>query len=187
MTRKITLYWSLTPKEIIPPSITDRVRKDTWIQEMQRTVQSEWKPKTIRVTYELHNPEIDRQMAFFNGPVVEYYAIQAGDYLDELPDTAVIKRYREEMLDSELGYDMELINRTVRRRESTGDFKEVQKWHDFLQAVQENQFDAQGYEFPDSKKFEAREKKYGYEKAKSMAIRELQIRIKRKLSTDVEN
>lgn len=180
-TKKITLYYSVTSREVMPPGPGELQRKDYWIKEVQSTVEADWKPKTIRVTYELYNPEVDRMRKFLNGPVVEYWIIQSQDIHTGEIGTALKKKGRETLFDKALGYDVELVDRTVRRRRSTADFVEVQQMHDFLEMLRETEFDPNGYEFPDSEYFWKMSDAYGYEKAKDMAIEALQARLRAKL------
>ena len=75
-TRKIVLWYQVTKQGIIPPKQESVARKDTWIEEIEKRIQADWLPMMIEVTYRLVNPEVEKQRKFFNGPVVEYYAIQ---------------------------------------------------------------------------------------------------------------
>ena len=68
-------------------------------------------------------------------------------------------------MDEILGYDIELIDKKVRRRKSTADYINTQRWHDFLETVKETLFDPSGYEFPESEEFWKLAKKYGFDEA----------------------
>src|SRR3990167_9274976 len=125
-TSKISLFYSLTPTKVIPPAEREVERKERWVKVMQKTVEAEWKPKIIKNTYELFDPEIENQKRFFEGAVVEYYAIQDMDLFEGKPDTSTLDKYREEILDESLGYNFQTINKILRKRKSTKDFKEVQ-------------------------------------------------------------
>ena len=179
-TKKITLYYSVTQKSVIPPGPGEIERKDQWIRLIQAEVESEWKPKTVRVTYQLYNPECDQQRKFLEGPVIDYWCIQSQEIktLDDSPEMK--KKARETLLDKTLGYDVELIDKTVRRRRSTMDFVETQQWHDFLEMVRETEFEPNGYEYPDSEYFWKLAEAYGYEKAKVIAIEKLKANIEAK-------
>ena len=180
-TSRITLFYNITQTEVIPPAVRELERKDRWIKSVQATVEADYKPKIIKTTYELFDPETERQRRFFNGTCVKYYAIQNMDMTVGVPSNEVIKQYREELLDEVLGYDLALVHRTVRRRKSTSDFKTVQAWNKFLGLLEENIFDTAGYEFPDSKEFWDLVKQHGYEEAEQISIERLQTNIKAKL------
>lgn len=168
---------------MVPPPAAHVARKDQWIREVQKTVEAAWKPKIIRVIYELFNPEVEQQRKFLNGPVVDYWVIARMEILDRKPTAAEHRKARETLLDKALGYDVELLDRTVRRRKSTADFVEVQEMHDFLEMLRETEFEPNGYEFPDSEAFWDLAKKHGYDKAKDVAIEQLQARITKKLAS----
>lgn len=155
-------------------------RKDRWIKDIQRSVEADWKPMLVKVTYELYNPEVEKQVRFFNGTCVKYYAIQNMDLTEGMPDSVTLKKYREEILDEMLGYDVHLINRTVHRRKSTTDFKSVEAWNEFLNTLQETLFDNAGYEFPDSKQFWELAEVHGYEEAERISIENLQKKLRLK-------
>jgi hypothetical protein len=157
-------------------------RKEAWLQEVQKEATVKV-PKLIKLTYELVNLEVERQRKFFNGPVVDYFAIQSGEILEGKPEGGLRARYRETILDESLGYDVELVGRTTRRRRSTSDFRNTQKWHDFLETIRETLFEPNGYEFPDSEHFWRITSEVGEEKAKEVVIKQLQDKIKKKLST----
>lgn len=179
-THRVALFYEVTQTEVKPPAVREMERKDRWIKEVQKTVEADWKPQYIKVTYEVHNPEIERQRRFFNGTCVKYYAIQNENMLIGTPDTETLKKYRETILDEMLGYDLALVNRTVRRRKSTSDFKSVQAWNKFLNTLEETIFDSAGYEFPDSKEFWELVKEHGYEQAERISIEKLQALMKHK-------
>lgn len=137
----------------------------------------------VRVTYELFNPEVIQQNRFFNGPVVDYFAIQSAEIRSGEVSRLTHNQYRETLLSDALGYEIELVGRKERRRKSTTDFKSVQRWHDFLETLRETVFEPNGYEFPDSEHFWELAKKHTYEQAKVIAIEQLQKRMVAKLST----
>lgn len=180
-TKKITLYYSVGTREITPPGPGELERKDQWLRQVQAEVPADWKPTMIRVTYQIYNPEITQQRKFLEGPVVEYWLIQSQDLADHEPTPAEKKKARETLLDKVLGYDVELIDRTVRRRRTTTDFTETQQWHDFLETLRETEFEPNGYEFPDSEYFWQQVQAYGYEKAKGIVLTQLRDRLKAKL------
>jgi hypothetical protein len=180
-TSKIVLFYNITQKEIVPPALKELERKDKWLKEVQGSVEADWKPLIIRCTYEMFDPEVQNQMRFFNGTCIDYFVIQDKDLLDREPTTEERKQYREEILDEMLGYDYQTAHRVVRKRQSTADFKSVQKWNTFLNQLEETIFDAHGYEFPDSKAFWDLEKEVGHEKAKAISIKKLQERLKAKV------
>ncbi len=179
-TSRITLFYQLTQTGIIPPVHVEIERKDNWIKEIQKTIEADWKPRIIKVIYEMFNPEIEKQRRFFEGAVIDYYAIQNSDILKGSPDTETHKKYREEILDEMLGYDFRTVNKIIRKRKSTTDFKTVQKWNTFLQTLEETLFDSAGYIFPDSENFWELTKKYGYDQAKRISIETLQAKLKKK-------
>lgn len=181
-TRKISLFYNVTRTEIIPPPSPVLVRKDAWLKELQASVEADWAPRIVKLTYEIFNPEVEQQRKFFNGPVVEYYAIQNDNLTSGEMAPERKKRYREQILDELLGFDVHLVNRVVRRRKSTGDFRDTQVWHDFLEELREALFDPNGYEFPDSKAFWELAEKVGYDQAKDVATKQLQEKLKRKLA-----
>lgn len=158
-------------------------RKEEWIKEIQKTIEADWKPKMIKVTYELYDPEIENMQKFFNGPVVEYFAIQSRENLSGEVDPLLKKRTRETILDEILGFEVELLGGKKKRdRKSTADFKNTQKWYDFLQTVKETLFDPQGYEFPNSEEYWENAKKYGYDQAKTIAIELMLKRVQARLA-----
>lgn len=183
-TKKINLYYSITQNDVFPPGPGEIARKDQWIREIKATVESDWKPKQVRVTYQLYNPEVEQQRKFMNGPVVEYWIIQSQDLWDQDLTSEMKKKGRETLLDKSLGYDIELLEGKARRRKSTTDFEDTQQWHDFLETLKETEFDPNGYEFPDSEEFWKMAEAYGYEKAKGVAIEQLRKRLKAKLGTE---
>lgn len=180
-TKKITLYYSVSTRAVTPPGPGELQRKEQWIRELQASVEADWKPKMIRVTYELYNPEVDQQRKFLNGPVIEYWIIQSQEIMQGDVTPGVKKKGRETLLDKALGYDVELIDRTARRRKSTSDFLETQQWHDFLEMLRETEFEPNGYEFPNSEDFWKMAEAYGYEKAKAVSIEQLQARMRARL------
>lgn len=182
-TKRITLYYELTPKEIIPPKPEAIARKDAWIKEIQRGIEADWKPVQIRVEYRIFNPEVEAQRKFFEGPVVEFYTIQTKEMLEGRPSKAQNDEVRETILSDALGYDVQLLGRTERRRTSTTDFTDTQRWHDFFEEIRETHFEPNGYEMPDSKAFWEMAEKIGYDKAKEESIKQLQARMRRKLDS----
>ena len=176
-TSRITLFYSLTQTEIIPPAAVEIERKDRWIKEIQKTIEANWKPLIIKVVYEMFNPEIEKQRRFFEGACVDYYAIQNDNILKGTPNTQTHSMYRKDILDQMLGYNVQLTNRVIRERKSTRDFKTVQAWSNFLNTLQETLFDSAGYEFPDSEHFWELTKKHGYDQAKRISIEQLQGRL----------
>ena len=181
MMSKISLFYNLTPTDIVPPSQKEIERKDQWIAVVQKMVEAPYKPLIIKVTYELFNPEIENQRKFFEGAVTPYYAIQNSDLREGLPDTNTLRQYREEILDEMLGYDFRTVNKVIRKRKSTADFKSVQAWNNFLNLVEETIFEAAGYTFPDSEHFWDLVKAHGYDEAKRIAIEQLQSQLKKKI------
>jgi hypothetical protein len=179
-TKKITLDYKVTQKEVIPPNRSEIARKDDWLDEVRKSVPSEWEPKIIRVTYELFNPEIEQQRKFFEGAVVAYYCIQNEDMVAGKPDSDILKRYREDILDEMLGYDYQGVKKLHRMRNSTTDFKTTQAWSTFLQTLEETLFDGAGYIFPDSKRFWDLVKAHGYDEAKKISVNTLQEEMKKR-------
>lgn len=178
-TKRITLYYALTKKKIIPPSPVEISRKDKWIHSLQARVESDWKPKRVKVTYEEYDPEIDNQRKFFEGPVVEYWLIQSGYDLEQRKDARTL------LLDNTLGYNVPLLNGgTTRERRSTKDFTMVQEWQIFLDTLKETEFEPNGYEFPDSNYFKELKALHGYEKAKGILISKLKEKVEKLLQTN---
>lgn len=177
-TTRCVLFYSLTPTEVVSPTIRELERKEKWIAQMQKFVEADWKPQIIKVTYELFDPAIEKQQRFFNGTCVKYYVIQNLDLVDRTPTSEEMKLYREQLLDEMLGYDMALVNRVVRKRKSTTDFKSVAAWNKFLNTLEETIFAEAGYEFPDSKEFWDLVKRLGYDDAEKFVIKKLQDLIK---------
>lgn len=180
-TRKITLWYTIDRDgSIKPPHEGSTARKEAWLKELGQLARANQEPLMVAVEYRLSNPEVERIRKFFNGPVVEYYAIQNDDLTEgELaPDRK--RRYREQILDEILGYDVELIDRTIRQRKSTGDYQDTQQWTDFLEEVKETLFDPSGYEMPDSKAFWELSKDVGYQQAHRISIEKLQERLRKK-------
>ncbi len=99
-----------------------------------------------------------------------------------VPSNEVLKKYREEILDEMLGYDTQLVTRTIRQRKSTSDFKTVQAWNKFLSTLEETLFASAGYEFPDSEAFWKLVKDVGYDEADRISTERLQTNTKRKQS-----
>lgn len=180
-TKKIVLFYKLTDKEVIAPPMASLKRKDDWIHSQQRTISRIEGFRTVKVTYELFNPEVEQQRKFFNGPVVDYYAIQSNDLLSGEVGGPLSDRTRETLLSNTLGYDVQLLDRKERRRKSTSDFTSTQKWNDFLETLRETEFEPNGYEMPDSEAFWELAKKHGYEQAKGIAIEQLRRRLQAKL------
>ena len=179
-TKSISLFYIATPTEIKPPAIKDLEIKDRFVKGVQQSVESEWKPKIIKVTYEEHNPDIDKQCRFFNGTCVKYYAIQNEDMFSGQPNTEMLKMYRKDILDQMLGYDVHLTNRVIRERKSTTEFKSVKAWDKFLKTLEETLFESAGYYFPDSEEFWKLDSQYGYDEAERISIENLQKIMKSK-------
>lgn len=179
-TKSVTLFYELTQTEVKPPAERELERKERWIKDVQRTVEADWKPLYVKVTYEMHDPEIERQRRFFNGTCIKYYAIQNEDMFEGQPSNELLKKYRIDILDQMLGYDVHLTNRIIRERKSTTDFKTVQAWNKFLNTLEETLFDDAGFDFPDSKEFWELVKKHGYDEAERISIETLQAKMKRK-------
>lgn len=173
-TTRIALFYQITQTEVYPPSATELERKDRWIKELQKTVEADFKPLIIKVLYEMFDPEVEDQRRFFEGVVVLYWLIQNKDIFTGVPDTDMLDKAREEILDETLGYDFQAISKIIRKRKSTKDFKIVQKWNTFLNTLRETIFDPEGYSFPDSEAFWLLVEEYGYEQAKKISIQELQ-------------
>lgn len=179
-TSKVSIFYQITQTQVIPPAIREMERKDRWIKEAQKTVEADYKPKYIKVSYEIHDPDIERQRKFFNGTCVKYYTIQNENMVTGLPSNDLLKKYRETMLDELLGYDLVLVGKTVRRRKSTSDFKSVQAWNKLLNLAEETLFDSAGFEFPDSEVFWELVKAHGYEQAERISIERLQTNLSKK-------
>ncbi len=177
-TKKLTLYYKVEPDKVVPPDAKERNRKEEWLKQIQRETPSAWEAQIVKVTYELFNPEVENQRRFFHTCVL-YYAIQDMDMTEGRPDSATLRKYREEILDGMLGYDVELVNKTVRKRKSTSEFKSVQKWNEFLEELEGTIFFAAGYEFPDSQNYWDLVKQYGYEQGRKIAIDQLQNKLKK--------
>lgn len=140
--------------------------------------------RQVKVTYEMHNPDVDKQRRFFNGPVVEFFTIQSTDAFDYRPQSAELKQYRELLLFNMLGFDMELPGgEKVKQRKSTVTFQSTQKWHTFLEELKETYFDPNGYEMPDSEEFWSLADEHGYFQAQALSIEKLQRKLRAKLST----
>lgn len=179
ITTKIINYFKVTPTGIIPPPKTEVERKREWFAALQKTVEAPYKPLLVRETLEVFDPEIENQKRFFEGAVVPYYAIQNMD--GDLPDSKVLKFYREKILDEALGFNLTHMSQTIRKRKSTTDFKDVQRWNVFLKTLEETIFAQAGFAFPDSKVFWELEKQHGYEAAKRISIERLQADIQKKI------
>lgn len=180
-TKKITLFYKLSDSEIFAPDGQALRRKDEWIKEVQRSIATAGELRTVRVVYELFNPEVLQQLKFFNGPIVEYFAIQNSDILTGRVPTIIKEKYRETILSEALGYNVELIGGTERRRKSTAEFVSTQQWHDFFELLKETIFEPHGYEMPDSEEFWELSEKNGYDQARKIAIEKLQKRLKAKM------
>lgn len=183
-TKKISLFYKLTDNEIFPPPHASLERKDAWLKGIQQSIPKAGEHRVVKVTYELFNPEVEQQRKFFNGPVVDYYAIQSAQILSGDVPRLTHDQYRETLLSDALGYQIELVGRSERRRKSTSDFTSTQRWHDFLETLKETIFEPNGYEMPDSEAFWEHAKKHGYDQAKVIAIEQLQRRMAAKLSTN---
>ena len=175
-TKEISVFYQITQKAITPPSEVALQRKEDWLKSIQSTIEADWKPRLVKVTYRVVNPEVEQQRKFFNGPVIDYYIIQSTELLEGEVPRELHNKYRETILSEQLGYEVELVDRKERRRKSTADFMETQQWHDFLETLRETMFEPNGYEFPDSEAFWEMSKKHGYEQAKGIALKGLQRR-----------
>jgi hypothetical protein len=180
-TKEISLYYEVLKAEIIEPPVESLERKNQWIKGVQESVEADWKPKMIKVTYSEYNPDVEKQRKFFNGAVVEYWIIQTLEHTEI--SSRIKKEARETLLDNLLGYDIKLLTGQSRRRRSTTDFNTTQKWFDFLETVRETEFEPNGFEFPDSKYFWKLVSSYGYGKAKEIVTKNLQRKLKARLST----
>lgn len=180
ITKKLTLFYSLTQDKVIPPPSADIQRKDDWIKAIQATCEADFKPELVRVTYEIYNPEIHDQMRFFNGTVIPYYVIQNDDILEGTPDRERLDMYREELLDELLGYDYKTVNKTIRMRKSTTELRTVQAWNNLLQLCEETLFATAGFTFPDTKEFWELVDIIGYDNAKEESIKRLQSNLKKR-------
>lgn len=177
--KTLSLVYKVTPAQVFPP---DNVNlKDEWLGAVKNTVKSEYEYKMVKVTYQVHDPEIEKMVKFWNGVVVLYYAIQNMD--GEVPDSKTLIQYREMMLDELLGYNFESIGRVIRKRKSSSDFKTAQQWFDFLMATQEVLFDPCGFEFPNTEEFWKLSKDHGYDGAKKITIDGLRNRVASKLQS----
>lgn len=177
------MFYTLTRDEVFPPSASEVRRKDEWVKGVQNEIAGPAETRQVKVSYEMHNPEIDKQRRYFNGPVVEYFTVQSTDALEHRPQSAELKQYRELLLFEMLGYDLELPDGKIhRQRKSTASFQSVQKWHTFLEELRETMFEPQGYEMPDSEQFWALAEKHGYDNAQAIAIEHLQKKLRHKLS-----
>lgn len=185
-TKEIKIYYKIERSKISPISKSSLDRKNLWIKEVSKATYKS--PMLVEVIYRLTNPEVERQRKFFNGPVVEYFGIQNDHLLEGELSTTRKRIYREQILDEILGYDIELIDKKVRRRKSTADYINTQRWHDFLETVKETLFDPSGYEFPESEEFWKLSQNTGFDQARKISIEKLQARIKAKseLSTGEE-
>lgn len=176
-TKKIALFYKLSDSEVFAPPPASITRKDEWLKVLQRSIRKAGEIRIVKVTYELFNPEVDQQRKFFNGPVVDYYAIQSKEIMTGDVPNITHDMVRETLLSDALGYEVQLIDRKERRRKSTADFVSTQKWNDFLETLRETIFEPNGYEMPDSEAFWELAKKHGYEQAKIVSIEQLQRRI----------
>jgi len=180
-TKSISVFYHIERSRVVPPTPASLQRKEEWLKEIQRTIESDWRSRIVQVTYRLINPEVEQQRKFFNGPVIDYYTIQSAEILEGEVPRGMHDRYRETILSDVLGYQVELVGRTERRRKSTSDYTDTQQWHDFLETLRETMFEPNGYEFPDSEAFWEMEKKHGYDQAKKISIEGLQRRYAAKM------
>lgn len=179
-TKSLTLFYKVTPTEIISPPQLELARKDEWIRTIQSTIPSEWEFEMVKVTYEIYNPHISDLQRFFNGTVVMYYCIQNEDMTEGEPSREMLEQYREEMLDELLGYDYKTVHKVIRKRKSTADFKSVQAWNNLVKMAQETLFENAGFEFPDSEEFWKLVAEIGYDNAKTESRKRLQTNIAKK-------
>lgn len=176
-TKKISLFYNLTRDDMFPPPAASMHRKEEWLKGIRQSIAKAGESRIVKVTYELFNPEVEQQRKFFNGPVVNYFAIQSSGITSGDVPRLMHDQYRETLLSDALGYEVKLIGRTERRRKSTADFISTQKWHDFLETLRETIFEPNGYEMPNSEAFWELSKKHGYEQAKTISIEQLQRRM----------
>jgi len=180
-TKKITLWYTIDRDgNIYPPNKDSFERKEMWLREAKNQAMANGLPVMVGVEYRISNPEVERSRKFFNGPVVEYYAIQNDDLCEGELSSARKKQYREQILDESLGFDIELIDRTIRNRPSTSDYIETQQWNDFIEELKETLFEPNGYEMPVSKSFWELSKRVGYSQAHKILIQKLQNKLKAK-------
>lgn len=179
-TKAVSLVYTVTQKDVFPPPKRELERKDKFIETVQHSVEADYKPKQIKVTYEVFNPEIVNLRAFFH-TCIKYYGMQNSDLTDRELTTKEFKQYREEILDELLGYDFQTVTKLVRKRPSTADYKDTQPWLTLLQNLEETLFDTAGYQFPDTKQFWAWVEQWGYIKANDMALKQLQERLRKKV------
>jgi len=177
------LFYTLTREDIWPPYPSDLKRKEDWVKAVQQEIAKPGETRLIKVKYEMHNPEIDRIMKFFNGPVIEYFVIQSTDMVEGRPEPAVLDQYREMLLLDALGYDTNLPDgRVIRQRKSTATFQSVQRWCNFLEEIKEIYFEPNGYEMPDSDEYHILEDGFGKDRATEICIERIQKKLMAKLS-----
>lgn len=179
-TKSLTLVYTITKDKIIPPPLKETERKDEWIKGLQRTIEADWKPLQVRVLYRLVNPEVENLRRFFH-TCVKFFAIQDMDMIEGDPDSKTLEKYREEVLDELLGYDYQTVNKVLRRRTSTADYKDTQPWLTLLKNLEETLFDSHGYEFPESEAFWELVKRHGYDQAQEISIKALQNKMSKKI------
>lgn len=179
-TKKIELLYTVGKTIITPPAKREVARKDAWVDELKKEALSDEKPVMVKLTYEVFNPEIQRMSRFFNGVCVLYFAIQNMEMLEGTPPNAILQQYREELLDEMLGYDYKTVNKVIRTRRSTTEFKGVQAWHTFLTTLEETIFDSHGYFFPDSGEFWELARLHGHDQAQGISVKKLQAKLRSK-------
>ena len=169
MMKQIAKYVMVYPDKIVEDDAMKRKALQWW--NMLKRKATMLRPIIVKITYEIIDPDVVNQRKFFEGPVVEYYAVQNEG---KPVGWRKLELYRELLLDEALGYDLLLPNGVVRRkRKSTREFKTTTAWHKFLERVK-GLFEQAGYEFPDSDEFnelvkEYKEAGYSWEKAREKA------------------
>lgn len=179
MTKRVVLMYTVTQSEVIPPPQKERDRLNKFYDQVKRSVKADYEAKYMKVTHEVINPEVENLRSFFH-TCVKYYAIQNEGLTEREPTTEEFQQYREEILDELLGYDYQTVNKVIRKRPSTSDYKDTQPWLTLLGEMEETIFAQAGYDFPDSKRFWELTKQYGYTKANDISIKQLQEKLKRR-------
>lgn len=181
-TTSIQLFYKLTPTEIMPPIARELERKEEWIKAQQAGVAAEWESKIVKVEYSIFDPAIEDQRAFFNGTIIDYYAIQSREMMEALPDTSLLRRCREEILMEILKYDPLVAKVLGKKRASTTEFREVQAWNTFIKTVEEEIFEKGGYLFPVTKEYWDLVEKVGHDEARRISIEKIRNYMKSKFT-----
>ncbi len=180
-TKKITLWYTIDMEgNIYPPAKEVVEKKDMWLKEVRNQAIGQATTIVVANEYRMANPEVEQVRKFFNGPVVEYYGIQNDDLFEGELTPARHKQYRKQILDELLGFNVELVDRTIRERKSTSDYTETQQWTDLIEEAKETLFEPNGYEIPESKTFWELSKQIGYDQAHTVLIKKLQDKLKAK-------